>query len=756
MTQSQPTPLMLPGDIASAGVGPQSHIHAHAAPPNPIHLVRRHLRGRLRYAVPLAAALGVVGAVGGYLGVPPMFRSQGLVDVSPTTQSLLRGENQQIMGGFEAFVEQQRAFISSRRVMDRALENEAMRKVGWPPGRDGLTLLQKRLEVAVKRRGDRIIVVAVEHPEAALAQAAVNSVLDAYKELYIEADATRLSDRERNLDDRGRQIQNDIDKIRREILNQGQGVGSEESLARLLEAKVGELARTDNQLASLSTEIARREKLAAGDALDPADRPPPDLDALADADIEMKRLLGYWRSLQSEYDSKRVALGPHHSEMRRLERALEAARSDVDKKAEAMVNMGMPGGANASKTPIPQLREAAARLRAQREIVSKEIDELNRKKSEIRKNQEFLADRTKALSENARLLDELRSDIKAQRESRGGRVSIAQNGDMPLEPSTDRRIPLAVGGGLGGAAAGFALVVVLGLVRPRYRYIDDVEANLAHAPLLGTLPELSSGEGEHDELAANSVHHLRNMLALSPAGAGADCTVYTITSAAPGDGKTSAAMALGMSFGAAGRRTLLIDADIYGRGLTKSMGMRGMPGLTDAALASKINGELRQTEFHNVWALPAGTGEHTDATILSKERVARILHEVRGQFDVVIIDTGPILGSVEGNLLAALSDGVVLMVSRGQDSKLVRACLKRLASIGAHCAGMVFNRATRVDFEHSMSHTSLRSRRQMVEEEAAPALQSGEPDPKLLRALGAPPGTSQSARSRRAGGDGDA
>ena len=746
---SAPQPLMLEGEVAHG----HRHGGLHGGPAtahapgqvNPLHLLHRHLRGRYQYAIPLALTLGLVGAVSGYFAVPPLFRSQGLVDVSPTTQSVLRGDNQPLIAGFEAFVDQQRAFLSSRRVIDRAVDDESMRRAGWPKGRDGVALLSKRLEVTA-RRGDRIVRVNVEHEEPLLASAAVNAVLNAYSELYIEADASRVGDRSRLLKERESALINELDKIRREVLTLGQEYGTLDTIDRLMIVKVGQMQQHDQQLAGLTMELNAREGRAASGAEERAAQSEMNYDALAENDPDLKRMLNYLRGVQSQYDAKRTQLGANHSEMRRLDREIEEARADVEKRAQALAGAGPGAGAVAvAKIPTDRLRELLERTKAERQSVSTEIGELNRKRSEIRQRNEMEAEKTKALNETRRLLDELQSEIRASEGAKGGRVRVAQNGDLPIEPSTDRRIPLAVGGGLGGVGVGLGAIFLLGLIRPRYRYIDDMESGMAPAPLLGTLPELASGEGEQDELAANSVHHLRNMLTLSPITSSGGAMVYTITSAAPGDGKTSASMALGMSFAASGQKTLLIDADLYGRGLTKSLNLRGKPGLVDAALGARLNGEIIATEYHNVWAMPSGSGEPADATILSKERVARILSEVREQFDVVIIDTGPILGSVEGNLLAALSDAVVLMVSRGQDTKLVRASLKRLGAIGARCAGMVFNRATALDFSHSMSHTSLRSRRQLVGDEAEeqPALADPHaPDERVLRVLSGASGSS--------------
>jgi Mrp family chromosome partitioning ATPase len=90
--------------------------------------------------------------------------------------------------------------------------------------------------------------------------------------------------------------------------------------------------------------------------------------------------------------------------------------------------------------------------------------------------------------------------------------------------------------------------------------------------------------------------------------------------------------------------------------------------------------------------------------------LSQLLDQARGAFDAVIIDSGPIMGSLEANLATSLSDRVVLVVGRGQDPKNVRTALNRLRGIGAVCAGLVFNRALSADFARSVSAMSLSAR----------------------------------------------
>jgi Mrp family chromosome partitioning ATPase len=94
---------------------------------------------------------------------------------------------------------------------------------------------------------------------------------------------------------------------------------------------------------------------------------------------------------------------------------------------------------------------------------------------------------------------------------------------------------------------------------------------------------------------------------------------------------------------------------------------------------------------------------------VSSKSVKKFLAAVREDFDVVLIDSGPILGSLEAMVMAQHVDGVVLTISREQQKPLVDRAIRQLRSVGAKIAGMVFNKAETADFRRSVGATSLRS-----------------------------------------------
>jgi capsular exopolysaccharide synthesis family protein len=292
-----------------------------------------------------------------------------------------------------------------------------------------------------------------------------------------------------------------------------------------------------------------------------------------------------------------------------------------------------------------------------------------------------------------------------------GRIHPVSYGDRPFAPSTDNRRKFAILGFLGGGILPFVGLMLVGLTDKRYRYSDDTGTDLSGVPLLGILPNLPDllTDPQQAAIAAHCVHQIRTLLQVGVRTQ--DRHVYAITSASPGDGKTSLTLALGLSFAASGARTLLIDCDLVGGSLTRRLGASAPEGMLEALNSRSSLDYVRDTDIANLSILPVGTGAMLPAGSFSPAGLRRLIAEARKSFDIVLIDTGPILGSIEAPPVAATADATILCVSRGQHRPAVERSMHHLITIGAKIAGVVFNRAETRDFERSVSRFSQRSLR---------------------------------------------
>jgi Mrp family chromosome partitioning ATPase len=307
-------------------------------------------------------------------------------------------------------------------------------------------------------------------------------------------------------------------------------------------------------------------------------------------------------------------------------------------------------------------------------------------------------------NEASGLRDELESlskriEVLRAEGSMGGRLTTISTGEIPLSPDKDRRIPIAAGAAGAGMCLPVGLVLLASLAKRKYRYSDDAHGDASSKfPLLGILPELdlNSTDGEQMAAAAHSIHQIR--VSLRAQAAHDSSSVYLVTSATAGEGKTSLAMSLGLSFAASRVRTLVIDCDLVGQHLTANLQAAELEGLYEALAAGSLKRVIRKTK-EGVFVLPVGKVAARHGSSLPAAGLSSLLAQARTYFDVILIDSGPILGSVEAAVVAREVDGVVFAISRGQDHGLVLRAVQRLESLGGRLTGCVFNRASRSDFD---------------------------------------------------------
>jgi capsular exopolysaccharide synthesis family protein len=207
------------------------------------------------------------------------------------------------------------------------------------------------------------------------------------------------------------------------------------------------------------------------------------------------------------------------------------------------------------------------------------------------------------------------------------------------------------------------------------------------------------------------MHHVRNSLLLLRNVRSGGGTVYAVTSANPGEGKTTVAIALAASFAQAGFRTALVDCDYVGRGLTREFGLDSASGLEETIGHQSMGEHLHGTQVDGLKVIPTGRVRVDDAHHLTLRDISPLIENLRNTQEIVIIDTGPILGSLEAGLVAQISDGVVLVAARGTSGRVVNAALERARQLCKNGVSLVFNRARADDLSTSASYSSVQSMR---------------------------------------------
>lgn len=199
----------------------------------------------------------------------------------------------------------------------------------------------------------------------------------------------------------------------------------------------------------------------------------------------------------------------------------------------------------------------------------------------------------------------------------------------------------------------------------------------------------------HGSFAADQYEALRHVVEREAEGHGS--FLLTVTSPAPGDGKTLTSVNLAVSLARrVGTRVLVVDADVRRPSVLPLLGLdeSGLRGLTDVAKdpSMALSECVRYCREHRLFVLPAGEPTAAPYDVLSSPALGRLLLEARRHFHLVIVDTPPAVGFPDFRLLEKWADGSFLVVSEGvTPRKMLELALEIVDRQKAK--GIILNRA---------------------------------------------------------------
>ena len=287
-------------------------------------------------------------------------------------------------------------------------------------------------------------------------------------------------------------------------------------------------------------------------------------------------------------------------------------------------------------------------------------------------------------------------------------LAIAAPGAKVLETAYGSNAPIAprtmvfiAAGTVGGGAVCLLLILGIGMLDNKVNTKHDLAA-YTRQPVVAELPVLSRKEKRAHRIfvkdahstMAECLHILRNNvdnLLPRPEKGG---HIILLTSTMPNEGKTLVSANLAATFAQAGRRVLLIDADLRKTSLTRDLGGKGRKGLTNILLnhvqnpAEVIHTLTEVTPDAGVehagvaQVLYAGTGVPNPVTLLTTERFGSLLRELAGQYDAVIVDAPPQGILADTDIIARHADITLYLIRAGQVVRKYFTQVQKLADEG--------------------------------------------------------------------------
>jgi capsular exopolysaccharide synthesis family protein len=177
--------------------------------------------------------------------------------------------------------------------------------------------------------------------------------------------------------------------------------------------------------------------------------------------------------------------------------------------------------------------------------------------------------------------------------------------------------------------------------------------------------------------------------------------VIMLTSAGPGEGKSTTASNLAVAYAQSDKKTLLIDADLRKPTLHHTFVRSNRWGLTNIiAGQTKASEVICKTDINNLELLTSGPIPPNPSEILASKKMTALLEELKLAYDIIIIDTPPALAVTDAQIVATKCDGVILVIDSGKVKREVAMKVKAsLEHVKARILGAVLNNLDRKNGE---------------------------------------------------------
>ena len=555
------------------------------------------------------------------------------------------------------------------------------------------------LNKIVASRNGRTLIFTIEATsvDPAMAKELANTVADQYlvDQLDAKFDATKRANA---------WLEDQLGDLRKELNETEAAVEAYRSQEGLLSARgqtltESQIAETSGQLivqeANYSELLARlnnvREQIRRGTSETIAEA--INSDVIRNLRVQLAQIIRERADLETRY-------GPRHPDMARIVAEEQDLQAQIDAEIQRVVT-SLESETNISRQRVESLRASLNNLRD-------ELSDNNRSLIRLREL-ERNRDASRTLYEN--FLNKFK-EIDSQEgitEADARILSYAETPKAPALPRTNLNMALGI---IMGLAMASALVLLLELLDNRVSSGEEIEESFG-IPFLGNVPLLSGLGGARSQPGRYLVKHpmsayaesMRNLRAsVKFANIDKPARLVTVTSSFPNEGKTSLTFSLGRMSAMTGSRTLIIDGDFRRRQLTEMSGQKPEIGLIEYLLGgADLEDVIMRDTDTELDILPLSKSGNTTRDVFGSKAFDSLMIRLKAEYDMIIIDTAPILLMAETRVIAAKADQVLVAARWRRTNKAsLQQTLSILREFHASVAGIVL---TFVDLKRLGKHS---------------------------------------------------
>ena len=268
-------------------------------------------------------------------------------------------------------------------------------------------------------------------------------------------------------------------------------------------------------------------------------------------------------------------------------------------------------------------------------------------------------------------------------------IDVAEPDNRPVSPNLFTNVLLSILVGLG---AGVGLAYFIEYLDTSIKNADDVE-RLLGLPVLGLIPQKVRPLVEEgpDSEHAEAYRVLRTNLAFTEGGSHKGA--FSVLSSGAGEGKSTTVFNLAYVCALQGEKVLLVDADLRRPVQHTILGVSNRFGLTNVLLRDvPVEEAIKATSVPNLHFLPSGRLPRTSLGVLDPKRIGELIRSLKTKYDVVLIDTPPLVGISDSAIIAKESDGAILVIQYRKYPRDMLVKAKQVVdALGVEMVGAVLN-----------------------------------------------------------------
>ncbi len=653
--------------------------------------------------------------------IEPKYLARAEIRVKPIIPHLVfRTEDSGLIPMYQSYLNTQVSVIRNPTVLQRVLDQPAVQKTEWytdpspplGPGKLNLEVLRDELEVTPRGRTE-LIDVSVLSRNARDAVVIVNAVIDEYVR-YVHEQAEQSDDRLFT------QLTNEYNTYKTKIAGGERviedyrkqlGTGDPEELITQkrvrLDAAEAELREHRRKIVSMQWQLQQLEEMLEvrrRPATQPAEKRPEVALSYQD-DPEWRRLSNAVKAAEHEVEVYGLRLGSRHPKMEEARRAVELAKRNLREREEQLetaltapeeaIGPSAPGRSVSLAARVEDARQRLGLLKQEEQLLEANLNTEREEFNRIFSMAGDLAKEQEKVAHDREMYEAVRTRLsqKAMERNVPGSISVLSRAMSPSEPYKDRRLLLSVFAIMAGLGSGVGVAFLRAAASQSIQTAMDVPRAVS-APFLGQLPLLGEGDRHGvDEVALQAEFLRMARTALLERLGGASGRAILITSAGAGSGKTTVATLLSKSLAQCGRRVLLVDADLRRPAVGYRLGIQGGPGLVGALRGTSTDEEcIIATDNQRLNVLPGGGHRGgSEPELLANGTFAQCMERWRSCYDIIVLDSPPVLPVADARILARNVDGAVMVVREGHCRRAdVVDALAHLATAGTTLLGTIF------------------------------------------------------------------